>query len=132
MMEIVEVIPHRPRTFEERPMISRVSLSRGEGRQLRVEEKMHRVGGNDEMNKETAEVENVLHRVHRHARPGTGVGIFMVIAVDGPHQRFPVDEPVDEVEMGFPPQGNDQEESNEPHGIRCERDQRHPPVGGEP
>jgi hypothetical protein len=61
------------------------------------------MGWDNEMDEQAAEIAEVLNRMHRHSRPRARIGVLMMIAVDGPKQGFPMEEPVDEVEMGFTP-----------------------------
>ena len=65
------------------------------------------------MNKDTTEIDDVLDRVHREARPGSDVDILMVKIMRGFIQRGPVCDAVRPVEMEQPPQLNAAEKDDE-------------------
>jgi len=56
-----------------------------------VEEEMDGMGGDNEMDQGTAEIEEVLNGVHGQAGPGAGVGIFVVQVMGGFVKGTPVD-----------------------------------------
>ncbi len=131
-MQVVEIITYRPFIAIERSFKTGVALSGCESGELSIIEEVNGVRGNNKVDKQAAEISDVFHRVHGHARPGCWIGVFMVKTVDGPEQRFPVQQAVNEIKMGFPPEGDDKKPGDEPDGIGCPGDKGGVPVGGGP
>ena len=69
------------------------------------------------MDKYAAEIDHVLDRVHRHARPRTDIDVLVVQVVHGPVERPPVDQPMDPVEMEDPPERDQHQNRHEIEGI---------------
>lgn len=82
-----------------------------------IEEKVNRMRGNNEMDQDDAEIEDVLDGVHGQAGPGAGVGISVVQVMDGFEKRTPMDEAVDKIEMQLTPKGNQAEPDEEINGM---------------
>lgn len=78
---------------------------------------MRRVNRQDEEEHQRREVEQMLDRVHRKARPGGGRDVAMMDGVHPHVERFPVQRPMNDEEMCALAQREQREERHEPHGM---------------
>ena len=69
------------------------------------------------MNQDAAEVEDVLDWVHGHSGPGTDVDVFVMEIVCCFVEWWPMQEPVDPVEVEQPPQLDGAEHDDEVDGM---------------
>lgn len=87
--------------FRQQFVESDMTQCRREAGLLHVEDRMQRVRQQDPVEQYAAEIKNVFHRVHRHARPGADVGILMVQRVHRLIEETAVQKAVDKIEVGI-------------------------------
>ena len=97
-----------------------------------VEQRVHRVRGQHPVDQHAREVEQVLDRVHRQARPGAGVGVLVVQLVGDPVERRDVQQPVHQVEVDLAQQGDGEHQQREPDRMRVPGEPGHEAVGEDP
>mgnify|MGYP000288109396 CR=1 FL=1 len=82
-----------------------------------------------EKDQKTAEVEQMLNRVHRQAGPGADIDIPVVHRMHMPVQRRPVDQAMDQIEVDPLQQGQQREKQDKPYRTIRKRKRRRPVVG---
>ncbi len=89
---------------------------------------MNRVRRDDPVNEDDAEVKQMLHRMHRQTGPRAGVHVLVMEIVDVLVERFPVNRPVDPVEMKLAPKRNRAEPKRAIHRVLAPTHIRHVPI----
>lgn len=118
MVKVVKVGTGGERVFCKRFFEAVMALRRTKHTcEFTIEEEVNGMGGNNEMDQDDAEIEEVLDRVHGQAGPGAGVRISVVQIMDGFEKGAPVDEAVDTVEMQVTPKGDQTEPDGEINGM---------------
>lgn len=132
MVQVVEVIAGDGPVAEGEAFKSKVAHDRGYPKMLGVEEEVYRVGGDDKVDQHTAEVEQVLYRVHRQTGPGPRVGVQVMDAVHVLEQRPPMEQAVGKVEVHLADKENEEEEADIPGRVVAEAKVGHAPIGRRP
>ena len=70
------------------------------GARVEVEEKYDGTRGDDKMYERRGEIDQMLHGMHGHAGPGADVDVPVVDSVDSFVERRPVEQSMDEIEVG--------------------------------
>ena len=108
---------------------TRMAFGRRERGVLGIKEHVDRVRRHNPVNQDHAEVEDVLHGMHGQAGPWPDVDIFVMQVVNIPIERFPVDQPMDPVEVEFTPEGDQAEPDDKIDRLGAPIDGRNQPVG---
>ena len=134
VMEVVGIAVRCDRRLlaDDDPLEPGMAVRRRQPGMKQLEQCVDRMRGHDPVDEHAGEIEQMLDRVHRDARPGARVDVVVMQLVHRAIERRPMNQPVHDVEMELAEQRDQQHEQHEPHRVGMPIEVRDDAVGEGP